>query len=385
MRAIYLDYAATAPVDPAVAETMKLYLDPTGDFGNPASTTHAYGQRARAAVELAREQVASLIGAEPDEIIWTSGATEAINLALKSVLVSSRGPTPHIVTSTIEHKATLDTCGFLQEGGVAVTYVPPDRTGTIAPSAVLEALRPETRLVSLMLVNNETGTITDIESVAEAVSERGILVHVDAAQGLGRLRVSTRTTPIDFMSVSGHKICGPKGIGALFAARKSAPELRPLIHGGGHERGIRSGTLATHQIAGFGMAAALVEEKLEDDRHGAALTAEVLISGIGSAGDVQVNARESLKVPGILSLLVRGVESESLLAMSEEVAFSNGSACTSEDIEPSHVLLGIGLTEEDASQTIRLSVGRFTTQEEARRAGSYLAALIQELRNIATL
>ena len=385
MRPTYLDYAATAPADPAVVQIMLQYLDPSSDFGNPASSTHAYGQRAHAAVEMAREQVAALISCEPDEIIWTSGATEASNLAIKGIAQSNPTQPTHIVTSIIEHRATLDTCGFLQNLGVDVTYVYPDRTGTISPSAIIKALRPETRLVTLMHVNNETGTITDIESIAEAVAEHGAFLHIDAAQSLGRLGINTRSMPIDFMSLSGHKIYGPKGIGALFASRRSAADLRPLIHGGGHERGIRSGTLATHQIAGFGKAADLVAENTEEDRERAALSTDALLKGIQAAAEVQINAEESSRVPGIVSLLVRGVDSESLLALAEDVAFSNGSACTSKDIEPSHVLLAIGLTEEEARQTIRLSVGRFTTPEESRKAGDYLAALIQELRSIATL
>ena len=386
MEQIYLDYAATTPVDPAVVETMLRYLSVNGDFGNPASDTHTFGQRARTAVETAREILASLLSAHPDEIIWTSGATEASNLAIKGAVQGYRsGGAPHVVTSAIEHRATLDTCKFLQDHGVEVTFVMPDRSGTITPAAVIDALRPETRLVTLMHVNNETGTITDVVGIAEAVANHPALFHVDAAQSLGRLAIDTLRVPIDLISVSAHKIYGPKGIGALFASRRCVDTIAPQIHGGGQERGLRSGTLATHQIAGFGKAAELVSKTREDDGQHQAGLAGILLNEVQSAGEVHLNAQASQRVPGIMSLLVSGVESEALIVTAEGVAFSNGSACTSQEIEPSHVLTFIGLSEVAARQSIRLSVGRFTSELEVREAGRRLVEAIEDLRQIAAL
>ena len=386
MEQIYLDYAATTPVDPEVVETMLRYLGVNDDFGNPASDTHSFGQRARTAVETAREMLASLLNASPDEIIWTSGATEASNLAIKGVVQGyRRGGTPHVVTSAIEHRATLDTCRFLQDHGVEVTFVMPDRSGTISPAAVMDALRPETRLVTIMHVNNETGTITDVVGIAEAIAEHPALFHIDAAQSLGRLAIDTLRAPIDLASLSAHKIYGPKGIGALYASRRCVDIIVPQIHGGGQERGLRSGTLATHQIAGFGKAAELVSNIREDDSQHQARVAGILLNEVLSAGDVHLNAQASQRVPGILNLLVSGVESEALIVATEGVAFSNGSACTSREIEPSHVLTSIGLPEVAARQSVRLSVGRFTSDLEVRQAGRYLVGAIEDLRQIAAL
>ena len=383
MRPIYLDYAATTPVEPAVIETMLQYLGPDADFGNPASETHLHGVQAKHAVETARGQVADLLGAHPDEIIWTSGATEATNLAIKGSV--KWDGTDHIVTASTEHKATLDTCGYLEEMGVPITYVPPGPSGEISPDAIRKSLRPETKLVTLMHVNNETGIVTDIDTIAGIVAEHGTLFHVDAAQSAGRLAIDTQHTLISLLSVSGHKIYGPKGVGVLLARRGVRQRLQPLIHGGAHENGLRSGTLPTHQIAGMGRAAEIASQRLETDKLHQHKTAEILLHGVAEAGNVTINAHSAWKVPGIVSLTVHGVTAEALIAATPELSFSQGSACNAASDEPSHVLVAMGVTEDDAHETIRLSVGRFTTATDAARAGKILANAITDIRSLAQL
>ena len=383
MRPIYLDYAATTPAEPAVIEAMLQYLGPDANFGNPASETHLHGVKAKHAVEAAREQVADLLGAYPDEIIWTSGATEATNLAIKgSVKLNGAG---HIVTASTEHKATLDTCGYLEELGVPITYVPPGPSGEINPDAIRKSLRPETKLVTLMHVNNETGVITDIDTIAGIVAEHGALFHVDAAQSAGRLTIDARQTPVSLLSVSGHKIYGPKGVGVLFARRGVRQCLQPLLHGGAHENGLRSGTLPTHQIAGMGRAAEIASQRLETDELHQHETAETLLRGVAEAGKVTINGRSACRVPGIVSLTIHGVTAEALIAATPELSFSQGSACNAANDEPSHVLVAMGITEDDAHETIRLSVGRFTTARDADRAGKILANAIADIRSLAQL
>ena len=367
MRPIYLDYAATTPAEPAVIETMLQYLGPDANFGNPASETHLHGVQAKHAVETAREQVANLLGAYPDEIIWTSGATEATNLAIKgSVKLSG---TDHIVTASTEHKATLDTCGYLEELGVPITYVPPGPSGEISPDAIRKSLRPETKLVTLMHVNNETGVVTDIEAIAGIVVQHGALFHVDAAQSAGHLAIDTKKTPVSLLSISGHKIYGPKGVGVLFARRGVRQRLQPLIHGGAHEDGLRSGTLPTHQITGIGKAAEIVAQRQDTDQQHQYETAEILLRGISEAGNVTINGGSACRVPGIVNLTVHGVAAEALIAATPELSFSQGSACNATSDEPSHVLVAMGLNDDQAHETIRLSVGRFTTARDADRAG----------------
>lgn len=383
MRPIYLDYAATTPAEPAVIETMLQYLGPDATFGNPASETHLHGLQAKHAVETGREQVADLLGAHPDEIIWTSGATEATNLAIKgSVELSGAG---HVVTAATEHKATLDTCGHLEKIGVPVTYVAPGPNGEISPEAVRNSLRPETTLVTLMHVNNETGVVTDIDTIAQIVAEHGALLHVDVAQSAGRLAVDTRQTPVSMLSVSGHKIYGPKGVGALFVRRDIRQLIQPLIHGGAHENGLRSGTLPTHQIAGMGKAAEIVSLRLDTDQERQHEMMQVLLRGIAEAGDISVNGDPVYRVPGIVNLTVHGVAAEALIAATPELSFSQGSACNASSDEPSHVLLAMGLTDDHAHETIRLSVGRFTTDQDADRAGKILANAITDIRRLAQL
>lgn len=287
MRPIYLDYAATTPAEPAVVETMLQYLGPDTAFGNPASETHLHGVEAKRAVENAREQVADLLNAYPDEIIWTSGATEATNLAIKGISLSQKST--HIITATTEHKATLDTCAYLQEIGVSVTHVSPGSNGEISPDSIRQSLLPETKLVSLMHVNNETGVITDIDAIAKIVAEHGVLLHVDAAQSAGRLSIDTKKTPVGLISVSGHKIYGPKGVGILYARRGIRHLIQPQIHGGSHENGLRSGTLPTHQIAGIGTAAAITTQKLEKDQQHQRETTDILLSGMAPIKGLSIN------------------------------------------------------------------------------------------------
>lgn len=383
MKSIYLDYAATTPADPQVIDLMLKYLGKDDDFGNPASDSHIYGHQSRAAVERAREQVADLIAAHPDEIIWTSGATEASNLAIKGVIEKSGNGKPHIITSALEHKATLDTCQYLEGKGISVTYLRPAPNGSIAPQSVAEALRPSTMLVSLMHVNNELGTISDIASIGEIIAETDALFHVDAAQSGCRLPLDTAKMKIDLVSLSGHKMYGPKGIGVLYVNRRCYNRLTPQIHGGGHELGFRSGTLPTHQIVGMGKAAELVAAKSAKEQKEQAGYTKDLLEAVKGAGNIGLNGEDAPRVPGILNLTIKGVEAEAIIATVPELAFSYGSACTSQSVEPSHVLLGIGLAEEQARQSIRLSIGRFTTGREIKTAGKLLAQAIQELRELA--
>ena len=383
MKTIYLDYAATTPADPQVIDLMLQYLGKDDDFGNPASDSHIYGHQSRAAVERAREQVADLIAARPDEIIWTSGATEASNLAIKGVIEKSGIGKPHIITSALEHKATLDTCQYLERKGISVTYLRPAPNGSIDPQSVAEALRPSTALVSLMHVNNELGTISDIASIGEIIAETDALFHVDAAQSGSRLPLDAVKMKIDLVSLSGHKMYGPKGIGVLYVNRRCYNRLMPQIHGGGHELGFRSGTLPTHQIVGMGKAAELVAAKSGKEQKEQAGYTKDLLEAVKEAGNIGLNGANAPRVPGILNLTIKGVEAEALIATVPELAFSYGSACTAQAVEPSHVLLGIGLAEEQARQSIRLSIGRFTTGREIKTAGNLLVRAIQELRELA--
>lgn len=382
MKAIYLDYAATTPADPLVIETMLQYLGKDTHFGNPASDSHTYGHQSRTAVELAREQLAELIGSYPDEIIWTSGATEANNLAIKGAIENSSTTTPHVITSALEHKATLDTCQYLENKGASVTYLGPSDDGSISPESVKEALRPDTVLVSLMHVNNEIGTITDVDAIARIVAETDALFHIDAAQSAGRLKINALQISPDLISVSSHKIYGPKGIGALRIGRHCYNRIAPQIHGGGHEMGFRSGTLPTHQIAGMGKAARLMTTNIEKEQKQQSNHAKNLLQTTREVGDVSLNAQNAPRVPGIISLNIKGVEAEALISTLPELAFSYGSACTSQSIEPSHVLLGIGLTTEQAYQSIRISMGRFTTAKEVEKASQLLTRAIVELREL---
>ena len=379
-RPIYLDYAATTPVDPRVAAHMAGFLTADGVFGNPASRSHSYGWQAESAVEEARALVAELVGADPREIVWTSGATEADNLALKGCVQAYRGRGRHLVTAKTEHKAVLDTCRHLETEGCEVTYLDPDPDGLIQPAAVAAALRDDTVLVSVMHVNNELGTLNDIAGIGAVCRARGVFYHVDAAQSAGKVPIDLARLPVDLMSFSAHKVYGPKGVGALYVRRRPRVELRAQMHGGGHERGMRSGTLATHQIAGMGEAFRIARAELAADAARIAALRARFWSAVRDLGHVYLNGAPDRCVPGILSLSFGGVDGEVLLAALRDLAVSTGSACTSASLEPSHVLRALGLEDDLARSTLRFSMGRFTTAEEIDHAAAALHATLARLR-----
>jgi len=376
---VYLDYAATTPVDPRVAEEMAGYLTTDGVFGNPASRTHSYGWQAEAAVEKARQQVAGLIHADPREIVWTSGATESDNLAIKGAVAGRTGV--HLVTSAIEHKAVIDTCRWLESRGVEVTWLKPDPDGRIPPERALAALQENTVLVSLMLVNNELGCITDVAEIGRQLRQRGVLFHVDAAQAAGKIPVDVQTMPVDLMSLSGHKVYGPKGIGALYVRRSPDVRIEAQMHGGGHERGMRSGTLPTHQIVGMGRAFELAREELAGEVVRLEALRRQFLDGLAGLDGVTLNGSDSHRVPGLLNLSFDGVEAESLILGLRHLAVSSGSACTSAAVEPSYVLRGIGLSDEQAHRALRISLGRFTTEEEVAFAAAEIVEVVTGLRS----
>ncbi|MGN2429948.1 cysteine desulfurase family protein [Pseudomonas syringae] len=373
--ALYFDYAATTPVDERVIKVMVDCLGMSGNFGNPASSSHAFGQRARLAVEQARQQVANLVGAQATQIIWTSGATESSNLAIKGVaherakrLAADGGRvTGHIITSQIEHKATLDTARQLQEEGIDVTWLAPDADGLISPDAVSAALRDDTFLVSLMLVNNELGTVNDIAETGRRVRAHGALLHVDAAQGAGKLPIDLSRIAVDLMSFSAHKLYGPKGIGALYVGPRAQQRVLAQIHGGGHECGLRSGTLATHQIAGMGAAFALAAEALDQEILETRRLNRLLCERLADIPGLCINGSPTQRIANILSLTF-GNSDLDVKALGERLAFSSTSACNSAKNAPSHVLLALGHSPQAAGQTIRLSLGRFTRDQDIEHA-----------------
>jgi cysteine desulfurase len=388
---VYLDYAATTPADFAVAEEMMRHLTLDGTFGNPASRTHGYGWQAEAAVEAARRQVATLINADPREIVWTSGATESDNLAIKGAVAGHDAP--HIITSLIEHKAVLDTCGWLQGQGVSITWLKPDACGRIHVGQVVEALRPETVLVSLMLVNNELGSITDILAIGAQLRGRGVLFHVDAAQAPGKMPVDVKALNADLLSLSAHKVYGPKGIGALYVRRSPDVRIEAQIHGGGHERGMRSGTLPAHQIVGMGKAFELAADNLAADSakveklRGRFLGALAELEGVSLNGSSNSSLKgseadddSSMRVPGILNLSFAGVDAETLMLGLRELAVSSGSACASATMDPSYVLRGIGLSDKQAQCALRFSFGRYTSGEEVDFAAAQIIDVVGRLR-----
>ncbi|BFM06625.1 IscS subfamily cysteine desulfurase [Halioxenophilus aromaticivorans] len=365
---IYLDYAATTPVDPRVAEAMTRCLTMDGIFANPASRSHRYGWQAEEAVENARRQVADLIATDPRAVVWTSGATEANNLAIKGVAQAHGKPGSHFITSTIEHKAVLDCFAVLEEQGYAVTYLQPNEQGEIEPEQVAKALRPETVLVSLMLVNNELGVINDIEAISQLCRQQDVLLHVDAAQGAGKLAIDAQQLGVDLMSLSAHKVYGPKGVGALYVRRTPPVVISAQMHGGGHERGMRSGTLATHQCVGMGEAFAIAKLELEQDQHHYHALMSALVDGVLAAGDVSINGAASNKVANIVNFAFHGQEGDRLMMVLKDLAVSSGSACTSASVEPSYVLQQIGVGRELAHASLRFSVGRFTQMDDIDRA-----------------
>lgn len=368
MPAIYLDYAATTPVDQRVAAAMHAYLTQDDNFGNSASQ-HSYGLAARSAIEIARAQVASYINAEVDEIIWTSGATEANNLALKGAAYMYQQRGKHIITAQTEHKAVLDTCQYLEKQGFAVSYLAPHlQTGEISAKAVEAAIRADTILVALMHINNETGVINDIATIAQLTRARGILLHVDGAQTPGKLALDVNNIPLDLLALSAHKIYGPKGIGALYVRKRPRVRLVPLLHGGGHEQGLRSGTLPTHQIVGMGAAFALAKQEFIHDTNHIRSLRDYFVRELQALPEIQLNAALQLTVPHILSVRFRGVIAQALLAQLPQLLVSTAAACQDYSNRGSHVLRALGLNPDDIKSTVRFSFGRFTTQAEIAAA-----------------
>jgi len=383
---IYLDYAATTPVDPRVAVRMCRYLTPDGVFGNPASRSHSFGWQAEQAIEAARTQVAALVNAAPRGIIWTSGATESNNLAIKGAARCYRHKGRHIVTSKTEHRAVLDVCRHLErEEGYEVTYLDPEPSGLIDLANLAAALRNDTVLVSIMHVNNEIGVIQDIEAIGKLTRRRDILFHVDAAQSTGKVLIDLQRFEVDLMSLSAHKTYGPKGVGALFVRRKPRVRLETLIHGGGHQRGLRAGTLATHQIVGMGEAFRIAREEMVSDNRRVRMLRDRLWNGLRDLEAVYVNGDLEQRVAGNLNVSFGFIEGEALLMAMQDIAISSGSACSSDSLEPSYVLRALGRPDELAHSTIRFSIGRFTTLEEIDYTVARVRNAVVRLRELSPL
>ncbi len=380
---IYLDYAATTPVDPSVADAMAKCLTSDGIFANPASRSHIYGWQAEEQVEMARRNVAELINCDPREIAWTSGATESNNLALKGIFETEnyRG---HLITSVTEHKAVIDPAKWLEQKGVTVTWLEPNVEGVISAEQVQQALREDTKLVSIMQVNNETGVINPIAEIGKICRDNNVLFHVDAAQAAGKVPVDTKALQADLMSLSAHKFYGPKGVGALYVRRPIQARLQAQIHGGGHERGMRSGTLATHQLVGMGEAAKLAVQQLQGEAPRIEHLRDLLWSGIADLPGVKRNGSAENISPGHLNVCFSGVDGETLLLSLRELAVSTGSACTSASMEPSYVLKAMGVSDEDAHSSIRFSIGRFTTEENINAAVAHIRTIYTQLQQAHT-
>jgi cysteine desulfurase len=378
---IYLDYAATTPVDPRVAQCMVECLLPSGEHGNPSSG-HDFGRRARALVEKARVQVAKSIGARPENIVWTSGATESNNLAIFGAARFHADQGKHVISAKTEHKAVLDPLKQLEREGFEVTYLKPDADGLIHPEQVAESLRSDTRLVSLMHVNNEIGVITDVAAIGRLCRERGVLFHVDAAQSAGKLPLDVEASCIDLLSLTAHKTYGPKGIGALYVRRKPPVGLRPIMYGGGQESGLRSGTLATHQIVGMGAAFEIAAAERDNDVPRLRVLRDKLWRGISAVGDVELNGHLEHRVAGVLNVSFQGVEGESLQFALRELAVSTGSACSSASDEASYVLRALGRSDQLAQSSLRFSLGRFTTDADIDAAIAAVTREVQRLRQL---
>jgi cysteine desulfurase len=378
---VYLDYAATTPVDPQVIEAMSACLGMAGDFGN-SSSLHAYGVRPAARIERAREQVAALIGAEPDEIVFTSGATESINLAILGAARANAARGRHIVTSRIEHKAGLDACKWLERQGFPVSYLTPDRSGRIDPALLRSTMRPDTVLVSVMHANNEIGVLQDVAALTAVCREREVLFHTDAAQSVGKVPLDVQALGADFMSFTAHKIYGPKGVGGLYVRRAKRAYLQPSSFGGGQERGLRPGTLPTHQLVGFGLACELARARLPEDQRLIAALRDQLWAGLASLGGVHLNAEGAPRVPGILNVSFEGVEGESLVTSLPQLALSTGSACNSATGEPSYVLRALGRDTQLAQSSLRFSLGRLTTSADIELAVDAVRHALRRLRAV---
>jgi cysteine desulfurase len=379
---IYLDYSATTPVDPRVAQKMSECLLVDGNFGNPASRSHLFGWKAEEAVENARRQVADLVHADPREIVWTSGATESDNLAIKGVAHFHASKGKHLITSKIEHKAVLDSMHQLEREGFEVTYLQPGADGLITAAMVEAALREDTILVSIMLVNNEIGTINDIAAIGELTRARGVLLHVDAAQATGKVAIDLRQLKVDLMSFCAHKTYGPKGIGALYVSRKPLVRIEAQMHGGGHERGMRSGTLATHQIVGMGESFRVAGEEMAEENQRIRALSERFFTQLEPLAALYLNGSASARVPHNLNLGFGYVDGESLLMALKDLAVSSGSACTSASMEPSYVLRALGCSDELAHSSIRFSFGRFTSEEDVDYAAQHICTAVSKLREL---
>jgi len=381
----YMDYSATTPVDQRVAEKMAKYLTMEGDFGNAASRSHYYGWQAEKAIDEARSQVADLVGADSREIVWTSGATESDNLAIKGIAHFYHKRGKHIITLKTEHKAVLDTCRQLEREGFEVTYLDPLPNGLLDIDFFKSAIREDTILVSIMHVNNEIGVIQDLQAIGDICRENKIFFHVDAAQSAGKIEINLESLPVDLMSFSAHKIYGPKGMGALYVSRKPRVRLEAQIHGGGHERGMRSGTLATHQIVGMGEAFAIAKAEMKDEGERTLRLRERLLAGFTDMEEVVINGDLDQRIAGNLNISFNYVEGESLMMAISDVAVSSGSACTSASLEPSYVLRALGLTDELAHSSIRFSVGRYTTEQDVDDAIKLVREKVQKLRDLSPL
>jgi len=382
---IYMDYSATTPVDERVAEKMCAYLTRQGQFGNPASRSHEFGWKAEAAVDEARAQVAKLVNADPREIVWTSGATESDNLAIKGAAHFYRKQGGHLITMKTEHKAVLDSCRQLEREGYEVTYMEPEPSGLLDLAKLEDAMRSDTVLVSVMHVNNEIGVIQDIAAIGELCRDRRIIFHVDAAQSAGKVPIDLEKLKVDLMSFSAHKIYGPKGIGALYVRRKPRVRLEAQMHGGGHERGLRSGTLPTHQIVGMGEAFRIAGEEMEEENRRIRMLRDRLWNGLNEMEEVYLNGDMDQRVPHNLNASFNYVEGESLIMALKDMAVSSGSACTSSSLEPSYVLRALGRNDELAHSSIRFTIGRYTTQEEIDYIIARVMEKVTKLRELSPL
>jgi len=380
---IYLDYSATTPVDPRVAQKMIPYL--TEFFGNPASRSHAFGWKAEEAVEEARGHVAALINADAKEIVWTSGATEGNNLAIKGAAHFYKTKGKHLITQKTEHKAVLDTFRELERQGFEATYLDVEANGIVSVEKLKAAIRPDTILVSIMMVNNEIGVIHPVWEIADVCKEKGIIFHCDAVQGAGRVEIDMNKLRADLLTITAHKFYGPKGIGALYVRRKPRVRLEAQIHGGGHERGFRSGTLATHQIVGFGEAARLAKAEMATENERVRALRDRLLNSISRMEEIYVNGDLERRIPHNLNVSFNFVEGESLIMAVKDIAVSSGSACTSASLEPSYVLRALGRTDELAHSSVRITLGRFTTQEEVDYAADLLKRKVEKLRELSPL
>ena len=382
---IYLDYSATTPVDPRVAEKMCRYLTLDGEFGNPASRSHQFGWHAEEAVEEARAQVAALIGADPKEIVWTSGATESDNLAIKGAAHFYQGKGKHLITCKTEHKAVLDTCRQLEREGYEVTYLDPESNGLLDLAKLEAAIRPDTTVVSVMHVNNEIGVVQDIAAIGKLCRARGIVFHSDAAQSAGKVPIDVNAMSVDLMALSAHKVYGPKGIGALYVRRKPRIRIEAQMHGGGHERGMRSGTLPTHQVVGMGEAFQIARAEMASETQRIRMLRDRLLNGFRNLEEVYVNGDMNQRVAGNLNVSFNFVEGESLIMALKDLAVSSGSACTSASLEPSYVLRALGRNDELAHSSIRFTLGRFTTEEDVDYTIKLVKEKIGKLRELSPL